>query len=364
VLVALAGAVLGGCGWTIQPTPDPSGRTLLSVSCPGSDECIAAGFLPTAERWNGSTWQLLPSPVQPADANPGSSSLRAVSCQSTQTCIAVGGYVRSRAPLPLAERWNGSSWSLLQIPLPAADASGFLNGVSCTSINACTAVGYYQIDGNLPFGLIERWNGSSWSIQANPSGVTNHALDGVSCTSATECLAVGSTVASGEIAFSERWNGSSWQALSTPTPSPSRGSPLMDVSCTTASACTAVGRSLDAALAPSALVERWDGNSWTLQQTPDATGKRLFGVSCPATNTCTAVGDSGVGDIDLSETVVLSERWNGREWSVQPTPRPPDNSFSFFRGVSCASAYACEAVGASLDTPGVDTALAEGFSLP
>jgi hypothetical protein len=106
---------------------------------------------------------------------------------------------------------------------------------------------------------------------------------------------------------------------------------------------------------PVALVERWNGNAWTIQQTPDPLGRRFLSVSCPAANTCTAAGDS-------SAPAVLSERWNGTEWGVQPTPRPSENPYSSFAGVSCATPNWCEAVGASF-LAGSSAALAEGFSL-
>ena len=54
----------------------------------------------------------------------------------------------------MAERWNGTAWAMQSIPNP--NGSGQLNGVSCTSASACTAVGYYG--GYVT--LAERWNGT------------------------------------------------------------------------------------------------------------------------------------------------------------------------------------------------------------
>jgi hypothetical protein len=51
---------------------------------------------------------------------------------------------------------------------------GLLIGVACTSATGCTAVGYSSPNGaNLvnhpsPATLAERWNGSTWSIQPTP----------------------------------------------------------------------------------------------------------------------------------------------------------------------------------------------------
>ncbi len=372
VMVALA---LSGCGWAIQATPDPSARSLSGVSCPSSDACVAVGDSGQsgtdpllAEGWNGTDWQVLPSPPSPAEAT--ATDLKAVSCPSSQACVAVGSYDQDSATnptVPLAEIWDGTSWSVLQTPIPAGVPPGtmvsYLNDVSCTTSSACTAVGYSTTSGGA-FGLIERWDGSEWSIQQNPGGVDNNQLNGVSCSGAQKCMAVGSAGDQGD-AFSERWDGSSWQALSTPSPADSFGSPLQDVSCVTADACTAVGQSVGGTLIAQALAERWNGNAWTIQDTPDRLGRRLVGVSCPATTTCTAVGESNPTDDPQRAPSTLAERWDGSAWNLHPTPRPsPDFPFSFFSGVSCPTAATCEAVGqaTNLRIPG-SAALAEGFTV-
>ena len=74
-----------------------------------------------------------------------------------------------------------------------------LQGVSCTSATACTAVGDYVNRDGTQVTLAERWNGTSWTIQStpNPTGAQyagwTATLQGVSCTSATACTAVGTT---------------------------------------------------------------------------------------------------------------------------------------------------------------------------
>ena len=48
------------------------------------------------------------------------SGLRGVSCTSGTTCFAVGDfYNRSRAPFTLVERWNGTSWATVPSPIPS-----------------------------------------------------------------------------------------------------------------------------------------------------------------------------------------------------------------------------------------------------
>jgi hypothetical protein len=97
--------------------------------------------------------------------------------------------VGSSATSTLAERWDGTSWTIQSTPNPPGSTQIFLDGVSCTSASSCTAVGHYQST----LTLAEVWNGTSWAIQGTPNkaGYSDSALAGVSCTSVSACTAVG-----------------------------------------------------------------------------------------------------------------------------------------------------------------------------
>jgi hypothetical protein len=92
-----------------------------------------------AERWNGSAWQVQPTP------NPSASTeLLGVSCTTADTCTAVGNYYTTiDTSFTLAEHWNGSKWEIQPTPNPADAFESQLNGVSCATTRACTAVGNY-----------------------------------------------------------------------------------------------------------------------------------------------------------------------------------------------------------------------------
>jgi hypothetical protein len=168
------------------------------------------------------------------------------------------GFYRS-----LAERWNGSSWAIQPTPTHAGATNIYLRGVSCTAATACTAVGQDYSSG-YSLTLAERWNGASWVIQPTPNPANAlSVLSSVSCTAATACTAVGDSYSGTYVSLAERWNGTSWAIQSTPNPAGS-GSVLSSVSCTAATACTAVGYSGNAVT----LAERWNGTSWKIQPTP------------------------------------------------------------------------------------------------
>jgi len=285
-----------------------------------------------------------------------------VSCVASQLCIAVGAYPSSNleALATLAEVWNGSIWSAMLTPNPPGMTENELLRVSCTSASACMAVGYDRNASGVKLTLAERWDGTAWSVLStpNPSGALDSRLWSVSCTSPSACTAVGfytdlppTEKASAEHwkTLAERWDGSKWSLLSTPDPSGASDSFLTSVSCTSASACTSVGHSEDSAETEKTLAERWDGAAWTIQPTIDPDGNepsnRLSGVSCTSSSTCTAVGTHWyrVGSAFVSTT--LAERWNGNEWSVQSTPDPSPSEGSVLSGVSCTSSSACTAVG-------------------
>jgi hypothetical protein len=365
--------------WATQPTPNPGGAEnseLYGVSCPSAWACTAVGdyglpgaYVPLAERWNGTSWAIQPVP-EPAGAV--TASLAAVSCSSASACTAVGFSYASGAYVPLAERWNGTSWAIQAVPSPSGGTAVGLQGVSCPSASACTAVGSYTASG-VTVPLAERWNGTSWAIQTTPSpgGATTVDLQGVSCSSATACAAVGyyttSTGTGGDVTLAERWNGTAWSIQTTPSPTADPGSYLTAVSCPSASSCTAVGYTSNYATETwVTLAESWNGTAWTVQPTPnpssaDGNYSQLTGVSCTSAGSCTATGNYSANIPDV--TVTLAESWNGTAWAIQPTPNPSGAVTSYLYAVSCATASACIATGRYDTENGLaDVTLGERYS--
>ena len=118
-------------------------------------------------------WVLQPVPVPLPKWK--TSVLTGVSCSSASRCMAVGWQASAG---PLAESWNGTAWTILPTPIPATALEATFAGVSCSSASACTAVGQYLASGGATGSLVERWNGTEWSIQPNPtSGATTDQQD-------------------------------------------------------------------------------------------------------------------------------------------------------------------------------------------
>jgi hypothetical protein len=370
-------AVAAGPGWSVQATPNPSGATnsvLSGVSCPSTRVCTAVGYftdpagngVTLAERWNGTRWSIEPTPSL---AGSTASLLFAVSCPSTRTCIAVGSVTeRSGITVPLAERWNGLRWSIQSTPNPTRahgrDAA-YLGSVSCASRTACIAVGFSGNEaGTAGVTLAEGWNGTSWSIERSlqPAGAAAAFLSGVSCPVPAACTAVGysTTLSGGAVTLAESWNGTRWSIQRSATPAGSEAVQLTGVSCAVPSSCTAVGF-FTAAGINVMLAEGWNGTSWSIQRSPYPAGAAasfLSGVSCPSPASCTAVGYSTTRN---GYGLTLAERWSGTSWAIQPSPTPQAAAAVQLTGVSCASPSSCTAVGYFTVT-GINVMLAEGVS--
>ena len=271
-----------GSQWSLLSTPNLSnGGALQGVTCTSASACLAVGSYhsksnvsePLAELWNGSSWSLQSTPGL---SNGGA--LQNVSCSFPRACVAVGtSTLASGVTLTLAERWNGSTWSIQSTPnpKPAIGQSVALSGVSCVVSGACLAVGGDSSPNAVApkYSLLaERLNGSTWSIQTipNPSSSLQNGLNRVSCVSSSACVAVGYyNKASGpDPTLAESWNGKTWSIRSMPTPSRAIYGYLYGVACESSSACLAVGTYTNKSGVALSLAETWNGSTWSIQSSP------------------------------------------------------------------------------------------------
>jgi hypothetical protein len=255
--------------------------------------------------WNGLFWESS-SKALAVPSGGTLLSLRDISCSSASACTAAGSYTsEANGSVPLAERWNGTEWAVQSVPAPSGEEgkSGGFFGVSCASASECIAIGKKSvITGEGPFYhnavFAERWNSTTgWALQAvpNPGGYEEASLASVSCPTTTSCTAVGQYTESSKPAktLTERWNGSSWAVQASPNPVEGKAAVLAGVSCVSASSCLAVGNYLPGGLEEKTLAESWNGTEWSVKTTPNPTGSAassLAGVSCSSAIACTAAG--------------------------------------------------------------------------
>ena len=345
--------------WRLQATPEPkSGNSpLAGVSCSSSKLCVAVGdylqselydptamhtlpvLMPFAERWDGVRWSLLPFPSLPPGGQQGG--LQAVSCTSRGACMAVGRFFGASDGL-FGERWDGSHWLVERMPDPvpammiSAQGAPYIGGLSCSSSRACTVVGSYDLNhSGVGQTFAERWDGSSWSVESTPDveGAFVTELLGVSCASAHACIAVGesdrTSAPGGGRTLAERWNGTTWSIEKTPDAS-GGANELVGVSCTSSLACTAVG-SIQSSSGFNPLVEREVGARWSIEPAWQASGDgvQLQAISCTSSVVCTAVANTRINGV-IAEQSAPARRKADRHalWARRLTPMRVDQDLS------------------------------------
>jgi hypothetical protein len=212
-----------GSKWRFSRVPEPSGALateLNGISCTGR-VCLAVGeyeiassrIMALAERWNGTSWHLLPAVSERKMV----SELAGVSCHTATSCMAVGDAESSTGLRPMAELWQDGRWRLVS---GGQVNDGVFSGVSCPDLKWCVAVG---LEGERQ--LAEVWSGRQWRVVGSQRGPGRPAdeFSSLSCGAKTiRCLTVGARYepgqSSGEATLGEWWNGRSWRLMATPNP--------------------------------------------------------------------------------------------------------------------------------------------------
>jgi hypothetical protein len=356
-LAAAACATVAAAG-PVSAAPAPAAaHKLFGVSCVTAKDCLAVGAEwnavkrtsgPLAETWNGTTWRTVGVKL-PRGATGGM--LSGVSCVSATRCVAVGSYgTGGSSEFALADIWDGKAWTPARLPA-AAGARTSLDGVSCKSAESCVAVGAYQAGGRAGAPLAEIWNGKTWTQTMPPASIGGLAVSGlgpVSCASPARCVAA-AAFGIPPVAVIESWNGTAWTAQKGPALPGDLGAAPTGVSCPSAGSCMVVGFGMYSTATVS-FSKIWNGKTWRNAAVPLPGGgvnsSHLWGVSCAAMNRCVAVGDIQLYPPKGASTErAAAVTWNGKAWTVTSVPAPGKGKASLFQDVTCLSAAHCVAVG-------------------
>lgn len=294
-----------GEAWSKMTMPSVANSQLYDISCTDATHCTAVGKQgerTLAERWNGTSWSTQTT------ANPEpifSVGFYGVDCASASSCMAVGyrsdDEQSGSSFAPFSEEWNGTTWTIRKVPRKAGSMGGHFTAVSCAVSNFCIAAGAYVDSSGHSHPLIQRWDGTSWKVQAvpQPEGTESTSIDGISCTSASACIAAGS---SDQGSYSLRWDGTSWAIQAKPS-SLGQGAPA-DLDCMSSSKCAWAGSESAAALSG------WDGTIWQPEPAPSPSSTWLHSISCARAVDCVAVGNSTANGRDLEVTIKSVEATN------------------------------------------------------
>lgn len=352
VLVLLVPGASGFTSWTVvaSPSPDVYGNIFNAVSARTASDVWAVGGAAKATnnatfaaRWNGTSWKAYATPNPSSNCLDGNfqwtgNRLNDVVAISASNVWAVGtGCYQMKT---LVERWNGTSWSIVSSPSFKTGGDGIvnvLNSVAAISASNVWAVGSHTAANGAYLTLIEHWDGTRWSVVSSPSpSATSNWLYGVAGTSASDVWAVGNTLDGSTLI--EHWNGSSWSVVASPVVP--KGSILYGVKALSATNAWAVGYRPGSSGAPLTLVLHWDGTAWSVVPSPNlsteyGSANILKDVTAVSANDVWAVGMFQNESTDYHQHRTLTLHWDGVAWSVVSSPSPGESGE--LNGVSALS---------------------------
>lgn len=257
------------------------------------------------------TWDVVSSP---APAN-GQYVLNNADAASASDVWAVGHYAPSSGPhTTLIERWNGTAWSLVPSP-SVANKYNELKSVSVLAANDAWAVGM-ATENALSQTLIQHWNGTDWSIVPSPNTVSGYGeLYSVDGAAANDVWAVGGWNGATLILH---WDGTNWNAVTGPT-----NGALRRVIALATTDVWVLGQES----ATQASVLHWNGATWSVHSTipleyiPGVYGtvERVYDLSVSNATDMWVVGEKNQLRYQNN---AQRRHWDGSSWTVM---NPPDD---------------------------------------
>ncbi|WIG61330.1 MAG: hypothetical protein OJF49_004078 [Ktedonobacterales bacterium] len=290
-----------------NPTPAPLISELLGVATISSADAWAVGYYanagqynqPLIEHWDGTSWHTVSSPNIASEG----ASFSAVAAVSATDVWAVGNLLNSstKETQTLIEHWNGTNWSIIPSPNVSPTSYGdYLTALAVISDNDIWVAGTNTTISNADQTLLMHWNGSAWSIVPSPNADSSSAsndLSSIAALSSTDVWAVGSYMYDSgngyDATLAEHWDGSAWSIVSSPNEGISTSlNGITAVSGT--NQLWAVGDYFDSLNQPTeTLTQRWDGKQWSIISSPNisgASGNVLLSVTSLSMNDQWAVG--------------------------------------------------------------------------
>jgi hypothetical protein len=346
--------------WTAVDTPDPGGTVqahhLYAVHATSATRAWAVGSykdengnnLTLTERWNGSTWKVIesPNPGGPADSGHDDNYLFGVAGVSASDAWAVGSFNTGEGYRTMILHWDGEAWARVPSPSPTGYQDE-LRAVTARSATDVWAVGSTH-DGVATSTLILHWNGLRWKRVVSPNPASNEVhLEAVSASGASNAWATGwFNDGVGYTTLILRWNGTAWKRQPSPSPDEGGENRLHGVTAISGDDAWAVGYTTGGS-AYQTVTLHWNGTSWARVASPNPGGgehaDQLLAVARqPGTNKAWATGWFTNG----TATRTLVMRWNGTSWVVQPSDDPAGEALGHvLYGVTSTSGTDAWAVG-------------------
>ena len=276
-------AITGATDVPVLPPPFNFPTSSDTISAQGAGKQAARASL------TGTGWTVVPSYSFGSQDN----ILAGVSAASPTDAWAVGAYVPpvSAVLATLAEHFDGTRWTAFPLPNVGVQQNVLL-GVSMPSPGLAWAVGYFVNGKFQQQTLVEHFDGAVWSVIPSPNpGALQNILFGVSAVSDSDVWAVGAEQDANGLwhTLAEHWDGVAWSVMNAVDAGIS-GNQFYAVKALASNNVYAVGQQSGAGFPNQALIEHWNGKSWSVVLSPaDAASALPLGVTATAT-TLTLVG--------------------------------------------------------------------------
>ncbi len=325
-------------GWTVQKaqllgTSDNSVGAIAGSS--PTDVWAVGDFLPDAaksnqdatltfaEHYNGSKWTVVRTP----NTGPNFNSFYGVAA-SQGRAWAVGERLNSSyQDRALIETWNGKKWSIADNPQPGS-VRDMLFGASALSPSDVWVVGDQEGSHGVFETLAEHWDGTRWTVVPTPDpGSGGNHLYAVDAVSPDDVWAAGQQLGTQapDNGLVEHWDGHSWSVVTLP-PSTSASVMLDGIAATPDGQVYAAGEADSPWQGGRPLIEYYSDGTWQAATIPASAGSiwtNLWGITV-ADGTAWAVGTYVDPKTDNNNTLILDG--NGANWAVAAGPEPGSGS--------------------------------------
>ena len=228
-----------------------------------------------------------------------------------------------RTTRPLLLHWNGTSWREWSVPWSRP-------GLVLDKVVAAGPSSVWLLSTGQDYSYhpsIEHWNGAHWQAVPVPFGPKD-PIAGFSAIGGNDAWAVGSYSHGGNTAtqyshpLAAHWNGHSWRLTHVPNRTGNNSMDLSAVAQVGTHNVWAIGQSQRLELshdgfsstAPVALLEHWDGQSWSVM--PGVAPEMSIGSP-----TLTAARDGSAWALGTCWANNVITRWMNGTWVTSPHPR-------------------------------------------
>ena len=325
-----AGAQANG-GSTFKVVPTPNGNKfnsgIFAASASSPTDIWAVGN--STMHFNGTKWTAFPAPLINGELT---ADLQGVVDISPTEAWAVGNVTFGATLGQIIERWNGTKWSLFPNPTLLPNSQGDLFAMTSTSATDIWAVGNlvqtFSNGGSTSYNLFEHWNGTSWTPTFINDTEGFEGLTGVSEDATNDAWAVGDV---GGSTLAIHWDGTSWSHVATPGPLGDGPNQLNAVVALAPDNAWAVGYSTPGLAGQSAtltLILHWDGTTWSIVPSPNVgpNTNRLLGITANSADDIYAFGSFFAAD-GSGHQMTLLLHWDGTSWTIVPSPNPTKGDF-------------------------------------